>query len=66
MRFYSTLEGALPPHAEEKQVEPLGLSSQEQADLVAFLESLTDTALPAELLRASIHLDNHENDDSTQ
>ena len=44
VRFYSTLDGALAPHAEEKLVEPLGLSAQEQSDLVAFLESLTDTA----------------------
>jgi cytochrome c peroxidase len=49
VRFYSTLEGALAPHPEERLVEPLGLSPEEQADLVAFLESLTDTSLPAEL-----------------
>lgn len=50
VRFYSTLEGALPPHPEEKLVEPLGLSAAEQADLVAFLESLSDDTLAPELL----------------
>jgi cytochrome c peroxidase len=48
VRFYSTLEGALPPHPEERLVEPLGLDAREQADLVAFLESLTDTTLAPE------------------
>jgi cytochrome c peroxidase len=51
VRFYSTLEAALPPHPEEKLVEPLGLTPSEQAELVAFLESLTDAALAPELLR---------------
>ncbi|HEX6885307.1 MAG TPA: cytochrome c peroxidase [Planctomycetota bacterium] len=48
VRFYSTLEGALPPHPEERLVEPLGLDAGEQADLVAFLESLTGTPVPPE------------------
>jgi cytochrome c peroxidase len=50
VRFYSTLAGALPPHPEERLVEPLDLDTREQADLVAFLESLTDTDLAPELL----------------
>lgn len=48
VRFYSTLEGALPPHPEERLVEPLGLDEGEQADLVAFLESLTGAPVPPE------------------
>ena len=54
VRFYSTLEGALPPHAEERLVEPLGLDESEQADLVAFLESLTSAELDLELARAGV------------
>jgi cytochrome c peroxidase len=65
VRFYSTLEGALAPHPEEKLIEPLGLSPEEQSDLVAFLESLTDTALPAELL-GLIYPDSREDDDPAQ
>jgi cytochrome c peroxidase len=45
LRFYSTLEGALPPdHHQQDEVvlQPLRLSEQEIQDLVAFLESLTD------------------------
>ncbi len=34
-----------------KQMQPLGLSDIEQADLVAFLESLTGAALPAALIQ---------------
>lgn len=54
VRFYSTLEGALPRHlgSREKLLAPVDLSEGEIADLVAFLESLTDTALPAGLERA--------------
>jgi len=33
----------------EKLIQPLNLTAQEQADLVAFLESLTDESLPEEL-----------------
>ena len=49
--FYSTLEGAAPltRFSERILAEPLNLTDQEQADLVAFLESLTDEGLPAEL-----------------
>jgi len=46
VRFYSTLEGALADHHGERVLEPLGLSDQEIADLVAFLRSL-DGAPPA-------------------
>jgi len=48
VRFYSALEGALPAHPEERLVEPLGLDAGEQADLVAFLESLSGAPAPAE------------------
>ena len=45
VRHYSTLEGAvLPGHHREQLLVPLGLSDAEQADLVAFLESLTGAA----------------------
>jgi len=50
VRFYSRLEHATPEPPMEKLVQPLGLSDEEEADLVAFLESLTDESLPAELL----------------
>jgi cytochrome c peroxidase len=51
VRFYSTLEGAAPPgHHQEQVLQPLELSRDEQADLVAFLESLTDTGIDPELL----------------
>jgi cytochrome c peroxidase len=52
VRFYSTLEGALPPHEEEKLVEPLGLDEAEQADLVAFLRALSDDELPPDVVGA--------------
>jgi cytochrome c peroxidase len=52
VRFYSTLEGA-PTHARHPDplMQPRDLSEREIADLVAFLESLTDDRLPTELLR---------------
>ena len=44
VRFYSTLEGATQVgHHQEQVLQPLNLSSEEAADLVAFLESLTGT-----------------------
>jgi cytochrome c peroxidase len=44
VRFYSTLEGATQVgHHQEQVLQPLHLSSEEAADLVAFLESLTGT-----------------------
>ncbi len=52
VHFYSTLEGALPAgHHAETIIQPLFLTHQEEADLVAFLESLTDEAIEPELLR---------------
>jgi len=51
--FYATLEDAAPPGPHpEKLLVPLGLTEREKADLVAFLESLTDESLPASLRRA--------------
>ena len=52
--FYSTLEGALPQPKKrrERLLEPLDLSDGERADLLAFLESLTDTELPDGLTSA--------------
>jgi cytochrome c peroxidase len=49
VRFYSRLENATPETAGERLVQPLGLSDEEEADLVAFLESLSDSGVPAEL-----------------
>jgi cytochrome c peroxidase len=49
VRFYDTLEGAAPETSGEKILQPLGLTEAERADLVAFLESLTDESLPDEL-----------------
>jgi cytochrome c peroxidase len=50
VHFYDTLEGAAPESGNERLIHPLGLSASERADLVAFLTSLTDESLPAELL----------------
>jgi len=51
VRFYVTREGATPAgHHGETVLAPLDLTDAERADLVAFLESLTDTELPPELL----------------
>jgi len=50
VRFYSTLEGASPETGNERLIRVLGLSPDEEADLVAFMESLTDESLPPELL----------------
>ena len=51
VRFYSTLEGAAPPgHHQEQVLRPLNLDEGEQADLVAFLEALTDTNVDPSLL----------------
>ena len=49
VHFYDTLEHAS-PEGNERLVAPIGLSEQERADLVAFLESLTDEGLPPELM----------------
>lgn len=46
LEFYSTLEGRRgSPATQERVLQPLKLSDQELLDLVAFLESLTDTSL---------------------
>jgi cytochrome c peroxidase len=51
VRFYSTLEGSAPPgHHQEQVLQPLELTEDEQADLIAFLESLTDENLDPSLL----------------
>jgi cytochrome c peroxidase len=50
VRFYSRLENASPENPSERLVQPLGLDEEEEADLVAFLESLSDESLPEELL----------------
>lgn len=49
VRFYDTLENAT-PQSNERLVAPIGLTEEERADLVAFLESLTDEGLAPELL----------------
>ena len=47
LRFYSTREGAAPAgHHQETVLRPLELSTQEMADLKAFLLSLSDEPLP--------------------
>ena len=52
LRYYSTLEGRRGlPAQQERILVPLQLSPQDKDDLVAFLESLTDTALEPSLLR---------------
>jgi cytochrome c peroxidase len=51
VRYYSTLEGALPTgHHEEALLAPLHLDDGEQADLVAFLQSLTSEALDPQVM----------------
>jgi cytochrome c peroxidase len=50
VHYYSTLEDALPlHHSVDKLLVPLGLTTEESADLVAFLESLTDASLDPQL-----------------
>lgn len=47
VHYYSTLEGAvLPGHHGELVLQPLELDEDQQRDLVAFLESLSDESLP--------------------
>ncbi len=51
LHYYSTLEGSVPSgHHQETILVPLGLSAQEQADIEAFLESLTDEGVDPALL----------------
>jgi len=49
VHFYSRLENASPENPSERIVQPLDLGAEEEVDLVAFLESLTDESLPDEL-----------------
>jgi cytochrome c peroxidase len=53
LQFYSTFDGALPPdhHARETILRPLNMSDAEMDDLIAFLESLTDTAIDPKLMK---------------
>jgi len=52
LRYYSTLEGRRGlPAQRERILVPLQLGEQEVDDLIAFLESLTDTAIEPSLLR---------------
>ncbi len=49
VRFYNRLENAAPESPGERLVQPLGLDEREEADLVAFLESLGDEGTPPAL-----------------
>lgn len=52
VEYYSTLKGSVPiGHHGEKVLTPLNLTESEIADLITFLETLSDPPLPAELLR---------------
>ena len=52
VEFYSNLERASPESLDsERLIQPLNLTTEEKADLVAFLESLTDEGVPDELRR---------------
>jgi len=52
LHYYSTLEGRRGlPAQQERILAPLQLSEQEVDDLIAFLESLTDTRIEPALLR---------------
>jgi cytochrome c peroxidase len=57
VRFYSRLEHATPESPSERLIQPLGLTDEEEADLVAFLESLSDESLPLELRGPPAQLD---------
>jgi len=50
VRFYSHLERASPENPSDRLVQVLDLDPGQEADLVAFLESLTDESLPQELM----------------
>ncbi|MBL8859001.1 MAG: methylamine utilization protein [Planctomycetes bacterium] len=53
LRFYSTREGALAPgHHGETILKPLNFTPEETADLLAFLNTLTDESLTETLKRA--------------
>ena len=48
--FYDTLEDADPRKSQEKLLVPIHLDDGEKADLISFLDTLSATRLPAELL----------------
>ena len=51
IEFYSSLKGAADPGLKaERIIQPLNLTPAEKADLLAFLESLTDESLPKTLI----------------
>jgi cytochrome c peroxidase len=52
LEFYSTLAGAVPKKTVEKLLVPVNLTEDEKADVIAFLDTLTDLELPEELTRA--------------
>ena len=58
LAFYSTLEGAARPvSGGERLIDERNFDAQQLADLKAFLESLTDERVPAELLSAPASLE---------
>ncbi|MBX3355120.1 MAG: c-type cytochrome [Phycisphaeraceae bacterium] len=59
VNFYNTLDGAIADHHGERVLEPLGLSDEQVADLVAFLRTL-DGPLPDESLLRPISLNEPE------
>jgi len=53
LRYYSTLEGAVPAgHHGEQVLKPLNLTEAEMRELEAFLRTLDGEDPPAELLQA--------------
>lgn len=50
VRFYNVGGGNVKDVTKSPELAPLGLTPAQQADLVAFLEALTDTAIPAALV----------------
>jgi cytochrome c peroxidase len=52
LEYYSTLEGAVEGHGHRERIlQPLDLTDTEIADLIAFLESLTDETIAPSLTR---------------
>ncbi len=51
VNFYNVGGGSVPGVVKSPEMRPLGLTAEQKADLVAFMESLTDTRLPPERLR---------------
>lgn len=50
MAFYNAGGGSVPGVVKDPEMKPLGLTLAQQADLVAFMQTLTDTAVPPALL----------------